>query len=444
MKIDRRFLLRGTCQGALAVMGLPFLDCFLDSKGEALAATGRPLPTRFNTFFFGLGLTSQLWIPKIAGKDYEMTPQLKPLEAFRSKLNVFSGLRVPLDDNPNYMHWSGAAAAATGISPTREKEFDSKTIDQQIADVISRGARFKTVSAAAAGDSKHSYSSLGGANAIPAEPSPLSLYTRLFGRGFQDPTKGDWKPDPQVMIQQSVLSAVADNRKQVMQNLGTADRARMDQYFTSVREAELQMEAELQRPEIQAKVAIPDAPAEMVCNNALPNLRNVTPLMARLGALALATDQTRVFNLSVSEPPSGIFMPGDSLSYHQTTHEEPIDQALGYQPRVAQYNLDVMELFATLLKELDSIPEGDGTVLDHSLVFAFTDQSYARIHAVDGLPILVAGGASGRMKTGYHIAGDGSPVSRVGLTLLKAMGVPLDVWGKGSMQVRQPYTDLLT
>jgi len=443
MKIDRRFLLRGSCQGALAVMGMPFLDCFLDSKGKALAATGRPLPTRFNTFFFGCGLTKQLWIPKTGGKDYEMTSQLKPLAAFRSKLNVFSGLRVPLDDNPNYQHWSGVAAAATGISPTKQSEFDSKTIDQQIADVISHGARFKSVSASAAGDPKQSYSSLGAANTLPAEASPLSLYTRLFGPGFQDPTKGDWKPDPQAMIQQSVLSAVADNRKRVMQNLGAADRTRMDQYFTSVREAELQMAAQLQRPEIQAKVTIPDAPAETVCNNALPNLRAVVPVMAKLGALALATDQTRVFNLSVSEPGSQIFMPGDSLGYHQSTHEEPIDPVLGYQPRVAQYNVDTMELFAMLLKELDGVPEGDGTILDHSLVFAFTDQSFAKIHAVDGLPIFVAGGASGRMKAGFHVAGDSSPVSRVGLTIQKAMGVSLDVWGKGSMEVRQPYTDLL-
>src|SRR6476620_6824475 len=443
MKLDRRFLLRGTCQGALAVMGLPFLDCFLDSKGKALAATARPLPTRFNTFFFGLGLTKQLWMPKVGGKDYEMTSQLKPLEAYRSKINVWSGLRVPLDDNPNYQHWSGAAAAATGISPTKQGEFDSKTIDQQIADVISHGARFKSVSASAAGDPKQSYSSLGGANALPAEASPLSLYTRLFGPGFQDPTKGDWKPDPQAMIQQSVLSAVAENRKRVMQNLGAADKARMEQYFTSVREAELQMSAQQQRPEIQAKVTIPEAPAEMVCNNSLPNLRKVTPLMARLGALALATDQTRVFNLSVSEPGSQIFMPGDSLGYHQSTHEEPIDPVLGFQPRVAQYTVDTMELFAMLLKELDAVPEGDGTVLDHSLVFAFTDQSFAKIHAVDGLPIFVAGGASGRMKAGHHVAGDSSPVSRVGLTIQKAMGVSLDNWGKGSMEIRQPYTELL-
>src|SRR3954469_12394885 len=439
MKLDRRFLLRGTCQGALAVVGMPFLDCFLDSKGKALAATGRALPTRFGTYFYGLGLTKQLWIPKNGGKDWDMTTQLKPLEPLKHKINVWSGLRVPLDDNPNYQHWSGAAASATGISPTKQGEFDSKSIDQQIADSVAHGTRYKSVAAAAAGDPKQSYSSLGGANTLPAEATPLSLYTRLFGPGFQDPSKGDWKPDPQVMVQQSVLSVVADDRKRAMQNLSAADKARMDQYFTSVREAELQMAAQLQRPEIQAKVTIPDAPKEMVCNNALPNLRAVTPLMARLGALALATDQTRVFNLSVSEPGSQIFMPGDSLGYHQSTHEEPIDPVLGFQPRVAQYNVDTMELFAMLLKELDSVPEGDGTVLDHSLVFAFTDQSFAKIHAVDGLPIFVAGGASGRMKSGFHVAGDSSPVSRVGLTIQKAMGVSLDVWGKGSMEVRQPY-----
>ena len=148
MKLDRRFLLRGSCQGALAVMALPFLDCFLDSNGQALAATGQRIPTRFNTFFYGLGLTKSLWVPKTAGLDYEMTGQLKPLEAYRKKLNVFSGLRVLVDDNPNFQHWSGVGASATGISPTKVSQFDSKTIDQQVADVISRGTRFKSVAAA--------------------------------------------------------------------------------------------------------------------------------------------------------------------------------------------------------------------------------------------------------------------------------------------------------
>src|SRR5579862_1681541 len=108
MKLDRRFLLRGTCQGALAVIGMPFLDCFLDSKGKAMAATGRPLPTRFGTYFYGLGLTKQLWIPKNGGKDWDMKPHHMPLEPLKAKINASSGLRGPLYDNPIYQHWTGA------------------------------------------------------------------------------------------------------------------------------------------------------------------------------------------------------------------------------------------------------------------------------------------------------------------------------------------------
>lgn len=443
MKFNRRFLLRGLFQGSTAIMALPFLDCFLDSKGEALAATGQRIPTRFSTFFYGLGLTKALWVPKTAGLSYETTVQLAPLEPHRKKLNVFSGMRVLIDDNPNYQHWSGVGACATGISPTKNAEFDSKTIDQTIADVISRGARFKSVAAACSGNSSESYSSLGGANTLPAEVSPQALYTRLFGPGFQDPSKADWKPDPAVMIQQSVLSVVADDRKRVMQNLGSGDKARMDQYFTSVREAELQMAAELQRPEIVAKISVPPGPGEMTVNKSVPVLRNVVPLMSRLAAIGLATDQTRVFNLSISEPGSQIYVPGDSLGYHQSTHEEPIDPVLGYQPRVAKYNVYSMEFFAMMLKELDAIPEADGTLLDHSLVYAFTDVSFAKIHALDGIPLFLAGGASGRMKTGYHIAGAGSVVSRVGLTIQKAMGLSVESWGGGSMETKSPFAELL-
>ena len=443
MKLQRRTLLRGMFQGSVAVMGVPFLDCFLDSTGQALAATGQRLPTRFSTFFYGLGLTTSLWVPKKAGLDYDTSVQLKPLEPFKRKMNVFSGMRVMVDDNPNFQHWSGNAAIVTGIAPTKNAQFDSKTLDQTIADVIGRGTRYKTVQAAASGDPKHCYSSLGGANTLPAEPSPMSLYTRLFGPGFQDPSSGDWKPDPQVMLQQSVLSAVTDERKDFMKELGAGDRARMEQYFTSVREAELQMAAELKRPDVIAKVAIPGNPGEMAVNYALPNVRTVTPLMAKLGALAMATDQTRVFNLAISEPGSNIFVPGDPLGYHITTHMEAIDPTLGYQPKVAEYNIYSMEILASVLKEMDAIQEGDGTLLDHSMVMAYSDQSYAKIHAVDGIPIMLAGSAGGRMKTGYHIAGGGNPVSRVGLTVQKAMGISIDSWGKASMETRSAYTELL-
>jgi len=142
-------------------MGLPFLDCFLNSKGQA-QTSGRPLPTRFNTFFWGCGLTASLWIPKKAGTDWDVTAQLKPLEPWRRKLNVFSGLRVPLDSKPNGQHWSGLAAASTGIAPSRGGEFESKTIDQQVAAVIGNGVRFRSVAASSSGDPRQTIPALEG------------------------------------------------------------------------------------------------------------------------------------------------------------------------------------------------------------------------------------------------------------------------------------------
>jgi len=133
----------------------------------------------------------------------------------------------------------------------------------------------------------------------------------------------------------------------------------------------------------------------------------VTPLMARLGAIAMATDQTRVFNLSVAAPQNGMFVPGDPLGFHQSTHEEPVDPKLGYQPRVAEYNVESMELFAALLKELDAIPEGDGTLLDHTCLLYMHEHAEANPHKNNGLPAIVAGYKK-KLKTGAHTKAAGT------------------------------------
>src|SRR5262249_36770213 len=132
---------------------------------------------------------------------------------------------------------------------------------------------------------------------------------------------GDWKPDPQILVQQSALSVVSEDRKRMMQYVGANDRARMDQYFTSVRELEQTIAAELQKPEITADVSVPSAPSQMEVNKSVPVLRGVVPVMSRLIAIGLATDQTRVVNVSLAEGASTIFMPGDPKPFHQATHE---------------------------------------------------------------------------------------------------------------------------
>ena len=443
MAANRRFLLRGLFQGGGAVVALPFLDCFLDGNGEALAATGQKIPTRFGTFFWGCGLTKALFLPKSSGVNYEDTPQLASLKPYKAKFNLLSGFRAYVDDKPNIQHWTGNAAITTGIAPAEDFKFDAKTIDQTIADTISQGARFRSIEISCCGNKRESYSSLGGSNINPPEISPVGLYTRLFGAGFQDPSKADWKPNPEVMLQQSVLSVVADDRKLLARNAGAADRARLDQYFTSVRELEKTLQVELQRPEIVAQVSVPAAPDEMAMNKAVPNLRKVTPVMARLLAIGLATDQTRVFNMAFSEPASTIYMPGDSRPFHQSTHEEPIDESVGYQPVTSKFSTYSMEGFAALLEAMDGVKDGNGTLLDHSLVLAYTDTSNAKLHAVDGIPMMLAGSASGRMKTGVHIAGTGSTVARVGLTVQQAMGLSVDRWGTDSNQTNKPLSEIM-
>jgi hypothetical protein len=439
----RRFLLRGMFQGSAAFMALPFLDCFLDGKGEAIAATGRAIPTRFGTFFWGCGLTKALYLPKTVGANYEDMPQLASLKPHKNKLNLLSGFRAYVDDKPNIQHWTGNAAITTGIAPANDTQFDAQTFDQTIAGAIGQGARFKSIEVSCCGNKRESYSSLGGSNINPPEISPLGLYTRLFGAGFQDPSKNDWKPNPEVMLQKSVLSVVADDRKLLAKGVGASDRARLDQYFTSVRELEKTLEAELQRPEIVAKVDIPTAPDEMPMNKSVPTLRTVTPIMAKLLAIGLATDQSRVFNMAFSEPASTIYVPGDSRPFHQSTHEEPVDEAVGYQPVTSKFSTYSMEGFAALVGALDAVQEGNGTLLDHSLVLAYTDTSNAKLHAVDGIPMLLAGSASGRMKTGIHCAGTSTTVARVGLTVQQVMGLSIDRWGSDSNMTNKPISEIL-
>jgi hypothetical protein len=441
MHFNRRSLLRGMFQGAGAVIALPLLDCFLDGNGTALA-DGTPIPTRFGTFFWGCGLTKMLSQPKSTGLNYEDMPQVAALKPLKAKYNFLSGYRAYVDRKANIQHWSGNAAISTGIAPTNDTQYDAETIDQTIAKAIGKGSRFRSIEIACSGNKRESYSSLGGANSNPPEATPAELYTRLFGPGFSD-GKGDWKPDPEVMMQQSVLSVVAEDRKRLMDAVGASDKARLEQYFTSLRELENTMAVELKRPEIIANVTIPGMPEGMTVNKSVPVLLKTTPVFSQLLAIGLATNQTRVFNMALTEPANTMFLPGDSHVFHQATHEEPIDDKLGYQPVTSKFSEYSMECFAELLKAMDAVKEGDGTLLDHSLVMAYTDTSNAKLHAIDGIPMFLAGSANGKVKTGMHIAGNSETTSRVGLTVQQAMGMAVDAWGVDGNRSNKPISEIL-
>jgi hypothetical protein len=229
-----------------------------------------------------------------------------------------------------------------------------------------------------------------------------------------------------------------------MSQLGAADRAQLDQYFTSLRELEQQLDLQLQKPAPLAACSLPARPDDTRIGSEVGEVTVNHRLFCRLLAHALACDQTRVFNIMLTDGLSQLRFAGEANTHHLFTHEDPIDVKLGYQPNVAKFFPTILGMFNTLLAELDGIREGDRTLLDRTLVFNYTDSGYAKNHTTDNIPMITAGSAGGRMKTGIHFAAPkGDPVTRVSLTVQQAMGVPISSFGSESNKTAKTITDVM-
>lgn len=447
-KFNRRSVLRGTLGSMSVYMALPILDSFLDGNGTAYA-DGTNLPTRFGTYFWGLGLTDtpaggSRWVPRETGPDYEIMPELEFLRPLREKVSVFSGFRAVGDGRANLVHWSGHAAILTGNAPRSSTRFDGPTFDTKVADAIGTATRYKVIDIDASVARKPvSYSSRTGTTFAAPEMTATGLYGRLFGAGFQDPNSPDWSPDPSIMLRQSVLSAVKDQRNDLLASVGNADRIKLDQYFTSVRDMENQLAVQLQRPEKSEACIVPPMPPDAPRSASIDVVNANTRTMARLLALGLACDQTRVFNFVHTASASETYIAGQSKIYHQITHDEPTDSELGYQIETSKLAELVMDGFGGFLNEMDAIQEGDGTLLDHMLVMGLSDTGYAKIHSIDNIPMFLAGRANGAHNAGQHVAGAGEPVTRVSLTAMRMVGAPVGEFGSGTMKTAQPITDVM-
>jgi hypothetical protein len=433
--------------GAAVSIGIPTLDCFLDGNGKAFADTGARLPVRFGTYFWGLGLTDtpigSRWVPKTKGLGFDITPELMSLTPVKEKVSVFSGYRVIGDGRPNAVHWSGHASILSGIAPLRAGQMEGPSFDTKIADAIGVGTRFKSIEVSANGK-PISYSTRSGRTFATPEPTPFALYQRLFGTGFQDPNSPNWQPDSSIMLNQSVLSGVTEQRRALLKQVGRTDQMKLDQYFTSLREMENQLAIQLQRPARADACSIPAKLKEEVPKSASVDVINAnSKAMARLLAMAMACNQTKVFNFVHTPGQSETYIAGDSKIYHQYTHDEPTDAQLGYQINTSKLAGLVMQALGDFLVEMNAIKEGDGTLLDNMVVMAFSDTGYAKIHSVENIPIIIAGGAGGKHKGGQHIAGNGDPVTRVSLTAQQLAGAPVGEFGSGAMKTARPISEVM-
>lgn len=447
-KFTRRSILRGALGGTAVCVGIPALDIFLDGNGKAYA-DGAKLPLRFGTYFWGLGLTpivtgGSRWVPKEAsGEQWTLTPQLKSLKGLEKKVTVCSGFKVELEGKTNVPHFSGTAAILTGRAPREANKYDAATFDTIIADAIGGGTRFRQVDISPYG-SQRSYSTrTAGSATAPADASPLQLYTRLFGEGFQDPNSDKFTPDPQVMLRKSVLSAVSEQRQTLMSSLGSSDKQALDQYFTSVRAMESRLELELEKPAKTESCAVPKKPEDTPLARDIYTVNKNNKLMSELMAMGLACNQTKVFTVMHSDGTNGVFLPGDPAIYHLHTHDEPVDPKLGYQI-VSEKSAELcVQGYSEFVRALDAIKEGDGTLLDNCLVFGYSDSGYAKNHSVDNIPFLLAGGARGAHKSGKHIQGNGNPASRVALTAQQLAGLPAGQFGEGAMKTTKAITEIV-
>jgi len=447
LPFNRRSFLRGMLSGTAVCVALPVLDRFLNINGSAFA-DGAKLPVRFGTYFWGLGLTDTptggtRWVPSKTGHGYEIMPELESLKSVKDKVSVFSGFRAIGDGRANLVHWSGHASILSGIAPAASGRFDGPSFDSRIADAIGTSTRFKVIDIDASMSRQPvSYSTRTGATFATPETTPLALYTRLFGAGFQDPNSDNWKPDPSIMLRQSVLSAIKDQRQALITGVGKADQIKLEQYFTSVREMENQLAIQLQKPEHCEACVVPTAPKETPRSATVDAVRANTRALARLLAMGLACNQTRVFNFVHTAGSSETYLAGQSKIYHQITHDEPTDAILGYQPETSKLAGLVMQALGDFLGELDAIKEGEGTVLDNSLIMAFSDTGYAKIHSIENIPMFLAGRAGGRHKAGQHIHTTGDSVTRVSLTAQQLVGAPVGEFGSGSMKTARAITEV--
>jgi hypothetical protein len=392
----------------------------------------------FGSWFQNLSLNPGRWKPDRVGAGFQNNVELKVLDPFRERMNVISGAKYFLDGRPLETHVSGVQIATMGSLPFGTTSDPS--LDTFIAEVIGPRTRFRSVDIALSGG-RQSLSRGKGGVINPSEPSPAALYARLFGADFRDPNAANFTPDAHDMARRSVLSALTDERRQIMTRVGAADRARLDAYFTSVRQVEQQLDIALTAPAPIESCRKPELAPQDEPGKTVGAVEKNNKLFAQLMAHAIACDQTRVFNVNFGT--QGLRTPGGVRDWHSLTHEEPIDPLLGYQKDVTWFINFATGTFAQFLQELDSYREGDGSVLDRAVVLWQTDHGYARTHTMDDLPILTIGGGAGRLKTGMHVVATGDPTSRVGLTVQQAMGVSINSWGRLSNKTSKPLTELL-
>ena len=432
--LSRRTILRGMG----TTLALPFLESMVPAM-SALAQTPASPPTRFGAVYFPNGAPMNYWMPKGSAGDLEITPILKPLEPYRDHITVVGNLSRAGGKSVTDHAVSSAGWLSGVVAKQTEAEDISLgvTIDQVLARQIGQDTPIPSLEFATedfsgyVGGCVPGYSCTymntisweGPTAPLPMEINPRVAFERMFGRA------GDTGQRLARMREnRSILDSIAGEAKQLQQRLGPQDRARLEEYLGTVREVERRIEKTETRnatnvTSVSAPVGVPETFEEHAA------------LMFDLLAVAYQTDLTRVFTFMMAREASQRTYPVLSIpeTHHDVSHHgnQPDKMALH-----AKIDTHFASLFAAFIEKLRTSPDGDGSVLDHSLIVFGAGMSDGQAHSAYPLPLAAVGGAGQRIKGNrYLVANEWTPVANFWLGVAGMFGGRLDRFGESTGRV---------
>jgi hypothetical protein len=418
-------------------MALPWLESFAAKAATAGAST---FPKRFGVVFLGCGVNEDHWGSEGSGADMKLSKSLSPLEPLKSKINVVHGLF-----NKGAMglgiHPPQTGSLLTGAPLQRGAVVHSGiSVDQMIANRVGQDTLQSSMVLACeqpiTGFHESNFSLAYSSHISwqsPDSPVPNECYPSLaFDMLFEN--RGS-------LLNVSILDRVRERADRLSRKISASDDAKLDEYMTSVREVEKRVDgmrkAKEKADDLAKGKSRPTLSMERPANGLPEDLREHTKLMCDLIAIAFQTDKTRVASLIISRDLSAMYYPFLEVKegHHGASHSNNSD---AYE-RITRFHVSQ---FAYLASKLDSMPEGDGTVLDNTCLMFLSNLWVGRTHNNSRLPLVLAGGLGGTLQTGrtldYVNAGDANrKICSLYLSIMDRMGIKLDHFGDADTRLER-------
>lgn len=447
MIITKKALPRRTfLRGAGAVLALPLLDAMIPSMTAVANTPANPARLRRLGFvYMPMGCDLPRWTPSGEHKLDELSPSLSPLEPVKQHVTAITNLELQ-----NAYPGTHATSNSAFLSAARAKRTESTdyylgtTVDQIAAQQIGQETQLPSLEMSmdllsTVGQCDNGYACVYQNNLswsspttpLPAEAHPRIVFESLFGEGGSVANR-----QAALKRRASLLDSVTEEITRLQNKLGPSDRNRVSEYLDTVREVERRIQraeadtAENPLPDLDRPVGVPAAYADHA------------RLMFDLQVLALQGDITRVITFQLARETSNRTYPeiGVSDPHHPLTHHGNDPEKVA---KVAKINQFHVSLFAEFLEKMAATPEGNGSLLDHSLYLYGSGMGNPNVHDHTNLPILVAGGAAGNMQGGRHVRYDKpTPLANLHLTLLDKVGVHLDSFADSEGTVDELFEPL--